>query len=587
MSNKVSDLKFKELSVFSFFMQFIKTRKLKLLGSIFLAIIGEFFGLIPYYIVSQIILNLYNGDLEMSELCTLVLIIIIAHLIKYLITWKSTMISHDIAFTILKNIRLEITNKMMKIPMGNVINKTIGEWKNLIIDHVAKLEDSLAHIIPEMTANIIAPLVIIIYLFAINWEMAIISMLTIPIGLLCYLGIIPGYKKKMKRYTVASNEMNGNLVEYINGIEVIKAFSKEGSSYKKFSKSIIYFHDTTMEWWKSCWFFNSAAKAIMPSTLLITLPIATYFLMIEKLDISSFILCIILPIAFVGPMLKIAVFLDEFSFIKASTAVIGEFLDQAEMNFGYENIAGEKGGFDFENVNFSYDDKLVLKNVSFRAKKDEVTAIVGPSGSGKSTIAKLMAGFWEPDSGKIKYGDKDIRIINSDSFVTQLSYVAQDNFLFNKSIIDNLKIANTKAGLDDIERACKISNCHEFISKLPSGYETNVGDAGSLLSGGERQRITLARAILKDAPTIILDEATAYADPETDYLIQESINKMVKGKTMIVVAHRLSTIVNADQILVVDNGEIVQKGTHIQLIKSCDLYKNMWNEYENMQREVS
>jgi ATP-binding cassette subfamily B protein len=587
MSKEDSNVRLQDLSSLKFLMYFIKEKKPKMIMSIFLAILGEIVGLVPYYVVSQIIFKLYENSLEVTSLYKLVFLVIASHALKFALTWKSTMLSHETAFGILKNIRLDLTQKMMKIPMGDVLNRSIGEWKNLIVDQVSKLEDSLAHIIPEMTANIIAPLVIIVYLFTINWKMGVISMLTIPMGMLCYLGVIPGYKKKMQRYTDSSNEMNANLVEYINGIEVIKAFSKEGSSYKKFSDSVIYFHDTTMEWWKSCWFFNSAAKAIMPSTLLTTLPAGAYLLMSGELEINSFILCIVLPIAFVGPMLKLAVFTDEFSFINASTSFIGEFLDQEEMISGKENVDDLSGGFNFENVEFSYEDKPVLKDVSFIAKSGEMTAIVGPSGSGKSTIAKLMAGFWQPNKGKVTYADKDMRALNADSFVKHMSYVAQDNFLFNKSILENLKIANPSASKDDVERACKISNCHDFIISLPNGYETMVGDAGGLLSGGERQRITLARAILKDAPTIILDEATAYADPETDYLIQESINKMVRGKTMVVVAHRLSTIVNADQILVVDGGRIVQSGSHKELMKSCSLYQNMWSEYENMQREVS
>lgn len=587
MSNEDTNLRLQDLSSLKFLMYFMKEKKPKMIMSIFLAILGELVGLIPFYLVSQLILKLYEASLDAESLYRTVMLFIGAHVLKFILTWKSTMLSHETAFGILKNIRLGMTQKMMKIPMGDVLNRSIGEWKNLIIDQVSKLEDSLAHIIPEMTANIVAPLVIIVYLFTINWKMGIISMLTIPLGMLCYLGIIPGYKKKMQRYTDSSNEMNANLVEYINGIEVIKAFSKEGSSYKKFSDSVIYFHDTTMEWWKSSWFFNSAAKAIMPSTLLTTLPSGAYFLMKGELEISAFILCIVLPIAFVGPMLKLAVFADEFSFIKASTSVIGAFLDQEEMTSGSESVDESRGGFSFENVEFAYEDKAVLKDVSFTAKQGEMTAIVGPSGSGKSTIAKLMAGFWQPNNGRILYADKDMKALNADSFVKQMSYVAQDNFLFNKTIVENLKIANPKASKEDIERACKIANCHDFIVNLPYGYDTRVGDAGGLLSGGERQRITLARAILKDSPTIILDEATAYADPETDYLIQESINKMVRGKTMVVVAHRLSTIVNADQILVVDRGRVVQSGSHKKLIKSCDLYQNMWREYENMQKEVS
>lgn len=564
--------------------EFMKDKKSIMLLSMLIALIGELIGLFPFYAISKIIVKTYTGLLEKEYLISMIVLSLLAYIVRYILTWCSTMLSHKTAFGVLRKIRDAVVDKMMRVSMGEVLSRPIGEWKNILIDQVSALEDSIAHILPEITACLFAPLAAIVYLFCINWKMGLISLVTIPLGMLCYMGVMPNYHKKLKRYTAASNEMNTNLVEYVNGIEVVKAFAKRGNSYEKYSASVKLFHDTTMEWWQSSWFFNSLAKSILPSTLLGTLPLGTYMLMQGELQLDAFILSIVLPLSFIGPLLKITAFFDEFGFIDSSLKELGKFLYSDDMEYGNKDITDKNEGFKFDKVSFSYEDELVLKDVCFEAKQGETTAIVGPSGSGKSTIAKLMAGFWQTEKGMVSYGGQELKKLDYDNLISQISYVAQDNFLFNQSILDNLMIANKNASMQEITEACKIANCHDLIMSLPHGYTTNVGDAGGMLSGGERQRITLARAILKDAPVIILDEATAYADPETDYLIQEAINKMIKGKTMIVVAHRLSTIVNADQILVVEKGRLLDSGKHHDLLSSCSLYNNMWNQYQNIQK---
>lgn len=568
----------------SILFDFMMSNKDKMFFSVIFSVIGELIGLIPYYAISKIVFEFYRDNLAYDLLISWIAITLLSYLFKYLFTWKSTLLSHGIAFSVLKDIRKSLTKKMFNIPMGEIICRTTGQWKNIIVDHVSKLEDSLAHIIPEMISSIVAPMVAITYMFILNWKMGLVSLISIPFGLLFYIGIIPGYKGKMDKHVKASIQMNGNLVEYISGIEVIKTFSKSEESYEKFENSIRFYHDTTMEWWKSAWFYNAAAKSLMPSTLLFLLPYATYLLTINEIGLETFIICLLLPLGFVGPLLKISKFLDEFGFIKGSLDQLMILFNIEEMPAGEIFVDFEDGGFELDNVSFSYEDNLVLKNVSFKANKGEVTAIVGPSGSGKSTIAKLMAGFWRPKSGSIMYGRNDLHDLIRDNFVSQISYVDQENFLFNTNILENIKIAKSDATIEEVNEACEISNLSCFIDKSEEGYFTNVGDGGVLISGGERQRVALARSILKNSPTIILDEATAHADPETDYLIQESINKMVKGKTMVVVAHRLGTIVKADKIVVVNNGRIEAIGRHEDLINSCSLYSCMWEEYSSSNR---
>ncbi|MDD3225897.1 MAG: ABC transporter ATP-binding protein, partial [Clostridium sp.] len=501
-----------EKNALKFLLKYMDDKKYLMTISIFLAIMGEIIGLLPYYFIAKVIGSLFNGTFNLKDTILYVGISTGAYIIKYLLTLKSTLISHKISFTILKNIRLNITDKMAKIHMGEILNRSIGEFKNLIVDQVAKLEDSLAHIMPELTSSIIAPMCIIIYIFILNWKMGLVSLITIPIGMLFYLGIFRGYKEKMEKYTKASNNMNSNIVEYINGIKVIKTFSQTGEYYKKLEESVRFFHNSTIEWWRQSWFWNAGAKSVMPSTLLGTLPLGSYLYIMGEIHMEVFVLTIVLPLAFIGPLLKSAVFTEEFSFIGASINTIEKFLNTNELQRPNKNVMLKDTGFQFKNVSFSYDNKRVLNNICFTTNKGEMTAIVGSSGSGKSTIAKLMAGFWDVEEGTIEYGGTNIKSISSNQLMENISYVAQDNFLFDMSILDNIKIGKPDASFEEVKRACEIANCYKFILDLPNGYETIVGEAGGKLSGGERQRITLARAILKDSETIILDEATAYAD---------------------------------------------------------------------------
>ena len=324
---------------------------------------------------------------------------------------------------------------------------------------------------------------------------------------------------------------------------------------------------------------SAFVQAVMPSTLLGTLPIGAYLYMNSKISLSSFIVCIILPIGFIAHLMKIGKYSEQFNMVKASLDVIEEFLSKEELKRPKEKVIFDDTLYRFENVSFAYDKELVLKNINFELKPNTVTALVGSSGSGKSTIAKLMAGFWDPFNGSIYYGGKKIPEIPFEQLTNEISYVAQDNFLFNTSIKENIKMGKPTASDDEVIEAAKAASCHDFIMELEDGYNTKVGDAGGSLSGGERQRITIARAMLKQSKVIILDEATAFADPENEYLIQSAINNLIKGKTLIVVAHRLSTITNADTILVMKDGEIVENGTHENLVKKDGVYASLWKNY--------
>ena len=558
---------------------FVGESNSKMRISIFLAVLGEMFGIVPFLMVALLADELYRGTATIQRVLFFCGIAAICQLIKMLLTWRSSLMSHKISFTILKNIREAITDRMAKVPMGVMLETPTGTFKNLIVDNVAKLEDSMAHFMPELPSNIAAPLCSILLIFILDWRMGLASLITIPLGILFFAAMMRGYGPRMENYMRSANDMNSSLVEYVNGIQVIKAFNRSASSYGKYSKSVNYFHDSTMEWWSQCWFWNAAARAVLPSTLLGTLPVGAWLYMEGTLSLPVFLISLVVPLGFVAPLMKVSEAMEQVSMIKGNLEQVTAFLKTPELVRPSEPVSLGERTYQFEDVHFGYKETEVLHGISFQTRPGTMTAIVGPSGSGKSTIAKLMAGFWDVTSGSVRFGGQDIRQIPFEQLMGEISYVAQDNFLFDKSIRENIRMGNPAATDEEVEDAAKAANCHDFIMQLEQGYDTLAGDAGDRLSGGERQRITIARAMLKPSSVVILDEATAYADPENEALIQQAISKLVAGKTLIVVAHRLNTIRNADQILVVANGNIAGRGTQEELLRECPIYQKMWQDY--------
>ena len=558
---------------------FVGERNSKMRISILLAVLGEMFGIVPFLMVALLADELYRGTTTIQRVLFFSGIAAICQLIKMLLTWRSSLMSHKISFTILKNIREAITDRMAKVPMGVMLETPTGTFKNLIVDNVAKLEDSMAHFMPELPSNIAAPLCSILLIFILDWRMGLASLITIPLGILFFAAMMRGYGPRMENYMRSANDMNSSLVEYVSGIQVIKAFNRSASSYGKYSKSVNYFHDSTMEWWSQCWFWNAAARAVLPSTLLGTLPVGAWLYMEGTLSLPVFLISLVVPLGFVAPLMKVSEAMEQVSMIKGNLEQVTAFLKTPELVRPSEPVSLGERTYQFEDVHFGYKETEILHGISFQTKPGTMTAIVGPSGSGKSTIAKLMAGFWDVTSGSVRFGGQDIRQIPFEQLMGEISYVAQDNFLFDKSIRENIRMGNPSATNAEIEAVAKAANCHDFIMQLEQGYDTLAGDAGDRLSGGERQRITIARAMLKPSSVVILDEATAYADPENEALIQQAISKLVAGKTLIVVAHRLNTIRNADQILVVANGNIAGRGTQEELLRECPIYQKMWQDY--------
>ena len=569
----------KQNNSFKLLWQYAGNQRTKLVRASILAILGVLSGIIPYFCTAKLLSDFYYKTITKETILIYGLSAIAAFALKVFFSTISTMTSHEAAFSILKTLRTAITKKMEHIPMGVMLDKASGSYKMLVVDTVERIEKPFAHMVPEMTANIVTPLTIIIVLFVMDWRMALGAIATIPVGFLVTMGQMIGYKEKSARYYKANADMNDAIVEYVNGIEVIKAFNQSASSFGKFTNACKYYRDTTLEWWRSCWFFSAAGLNTLSSTLLVTLPLGTYFFMNGKIEFATFLTCAVLSMGISGPILASMNYAEMFASVFQSFKQVNEFLEEKDQIRPTENVKFNGSSFEFKNVSFAYKDKNVLNNISFKTADKGVTAIVGHSGSGKSTIAKLMAGFWDVGKGEILLGGVSLSKIPFKQQMQKISYVAQDNYLFNTSIKENIRMGRPKASDEEVYEAAKAAGCHEFISALENGYDTKAGDAGNRLSGGERQRITIARAILKNADVIILDEATAYADPENEAEIQKALSRLIHDKVLIVIAHRLSTIKNAEKILVIENGEIADSGTHDELMSKSTLYKSMWERH--------
>ncbi len=569
----------KEKSGFTALSNFLKGYESSMYISVVLAVLGAASGIVPYIAVSVMISNVISGNADFSVLLLWSVVALLGGLLKLIFSTISTNVAHKTSFGIIKNIRLAITEKLAKLPMGYITNTPSGKIKTLFVDTVERIELPISHMIPEITAGVLIPLGMMIYMFYLDWRMALVSLITIPIGFLCYMGMTKNYEVRFKEVMDAQRHMDATVVEYINGIEVIKTFNQSDNSYKKYKNAVMDTERVRAKWISDTNPYYISGLAIMPSTLLFVLPVGAYFYMNGSLAADTLITLIILSLGIIKPLISVLQYTDRMASIDSTLKDVTAILNEQELDRPTVRVELNDNKIEFTDVCFSYGAEQVLNHISFSAVQNGVTAIVGPSGSGKSTITKLIASFWDSGHGKITLGGKDIKEIPLSQVMEQVSYVSQDNFLFNLSIKENILMGNQSATDEEVIRAAKYAQCHDFIMNFKDGYDTNVGDAGGRLSGGERQRIALARAILKNAPIILLDEATAFTDPENEAKIQDSISKLVEGKTLIVVAHRLSTIVGAEKIILLDKGEIKAEGTHEELLQKAPLYKNMWEAH--------
>ena len=557
----------------------------------FIMLISVIMGVLPFLFVYQIINPLVLGkQVEFERLVFLLISILVCLVLQAVLGGVGLNVSHKAAYNTLLGLRTSLQKKMEALPLGVVEEKGTGTIKKMFVDDIGSLEVLLAHSLPEGIANLIVPIMVYISMFFIDWRLALMSLASIPISVLAMMIMYSVGMKQMGPYYMASGKMNNTIIEYVNGMEVVKVFNKQTESYERLSKDISNYRDYALAWYKTAWPWMALYSALLPCTIILTLPLGGYFVYMGYASLSNLILILCLSLSIGLPLLKALGFLPTMPQLNYKISALEQALNMAPLKQGENDFKGTGQTILFDNVTFGYQlskmgengqpetyIKNVIHNVSFTARAGEKTAIVGESGSGKSTLAKLLIHYYDALDGSISIGGQDIQDIRLESLNKQISYVAQDQYLFNTSLLENIRIGNLDASDDEVIEAAKKAQCMEFLNRLPNGICSLAGEAGKMLSGGERQRISLARAILKNAPIVVLDEATAYADPENEEKMEAAIRELVKGKTLIVIAHKLPSIVDADQILVMDHGRLVANGKHKDLLESSVEYRKLWD----------
>ena len=548
----------------------------KMAASVVLAILSVAGGFVPYLGVYQIIRLFLERQANWEGILFWCGVCLAGYAVKVAGYALSTMLAHVSAYTILEGLRLQAADRLMGAPLGEVDSRPIGAMKSTIVDRIEDIEPPLAHMIPELSSNILLPLVVVVAMFAIDWRMGLALLVTIPVALIPMAFGMRTYNKNYAAYMAANAHVNSVIVEYVEGIQVVKAFSQGERSYQKFAQAVSSFKAFTMDWYRCTWASMNLCLSILPTTLLGTLPMGIYLYQAGALDPAQVTLCLMLALGIVAPLMSATAFINSMKSMQFAVKDTRELLDLPQLSQVERDAPLHGCDIQLRDVSFSYggsDGKEVLHHLDLTIPQGKFTALVGPSGGGKSTIARLAARFWDVTSGSITLGGRDIRELPLKQLSREISFVTQDNFL---SLKENIRLGRPGASDGEVFAAARAAQCEEFIGRLEHGWDTAAGDAGKQLSGGERQRIAIARAILKDAPIVILDEATAFTDPENEDKIQRSIMALSKGKTLLVIAHRLSTIQNANQIVVLEKGQIVDRGTQRELLARCPLYQALW-----------
>ena len=564
------------------------TKKALVIISCIFSVVSVVVSFVPfvaiYYIIREIALNINSIDgINGSYITGLGWLAGGSAIAAIALNFCALMFSHIAAFSTLYHLKLKFVNHLASLSMGFHTENSTGKVRKIVDENIEKIEGFIAHQLPDIVGSFATPIVILGILFFFDWRLGIATLVPI-FALFALQSIYVGKNsdKFIKQYQDSLEDMNNASVEYVRGISVVKAFGQTIYSFRKFFDSIKAYGDFSLAYTKSfknafgmfMVILNNLYVALIPVAIWISGGVEDY----TKFAMSV-LFYLIFSVALSAPFLKLM-------YVSQRGRQIADGIERMDKMLAEKPLVEEKNprkekGFDitFEDVSFSYGEAEALSAVSFSAKQNEVTALVGPSGSGKSTIAHLIPRFYDVDSGSIKIGGVDIRRINSEHLMNIVSFVFQDVFLFQQSIIDNIKIGNDSASREEVIAAAKAAQCHEFVEKLPQGYDTVIGTNNIHLSGGEKQRLVIARAILKNAPIIILDEATAFADPENESKIQLAFEELMKDKTVIIIAHRLSTVRGADNIIVVDEGEVVEQGRHDSLINNGKKYSRMWEQY--------
>ena len=559
-------------------------------ASMAVMLIGIVMNVLPFLFLYQLMEPLLlHENVEVWYVVWRVLAIGICGVLYALFYVKGLALSHRAAYKTLRNLRSSLQGKLERQPLGTIQEKGVGTLKKMFIDDIDSIELLLAHALPEGLSNVAVPLFVFTAMFFVDWKLALLSLASIPISLIAMMTMYSVGMKKMGPYYMAGQKMNNTIIEYINGMEVVKVFNKDADSYERFRKDVSDYRDYTLAWYKAAWPWMAIYSSLLPCTVILTLPLGAWFVLSGWSALPDLILVLCLSLSIGMPLLKSLGFLPTMPQLNYKISALEQVLDAPELQQTADSFHGKDDTIVYDHVSFGYTktqpgpdgkpmviEDEVLHDISFTAKAGQKTALVGESGSGKSTLAKLLIHYYDPQKGSISIGGQKLCDMSLEALNSRISYVAQDQYLFNTSLLENIRIGRLNATDEEVLEAARKAQCMEFLEKLPQGIHSMAGDAGKMLSGGQRQRISLARAILKDAPIVVLDEATAYADPENEEKMEAAIAELVKGKTLVVIAHKLPAIMNADQICVVDHGKLVAAGKHQDLIQSCPEYQKLW-----------
>lgn len=556
----------------------------KMILSVFCAILSVGGGFVPFWAVYEILILFIDQTVTLRDIQFWCLVGVAGYLVRVVCFGVSTILAHISAYTILEGLRLKIADRLMRAPLGEVMGRRIGYLKNIIMDKVDDIEPPLAHMIPELTSNLLLPLAIFAWMLVIDWRLGLSVLIAPILSMIPMAFLMRNYNSQYAAYMEANNHVNSVIIEYVEGIEVVKAFNQSTSSYEKFVGAVESFKGFTLDWFRSTWKTMNLMLAIMPTTLVGVLPVGLLLNRAGQITPAELAMGIILSLSIVGPLMKVTTFINEAKSMEYAVDAANELLNLPVLPDSGKMVPLRHTDIVLQDVSFSYgmngsEENDVLHRINLTMPEGSFTALVGPSGGGKSTIARLIARFWDVTGGSISIGGRNIKELSIRQLSELVSFVTQDNFLFNCSLKENIRLGNPNATDAEVFAAARAACCDEFIARLEKGYDTSAGDAGKRLSGGEKQRIAIARAILKNAPIVILDEATAFTDPQNEDKIQKSIMALSQGKTLLVIAHRLSTIQNADQIVVLQKGQIVDCGKQEKLLARCPLYADLWQAH--------
>ena len=564
--------------------------KKDLYSATFIVLLSVLMGVLPFVLAYQVISPLIMGETVGSGyVSSRVIGVLVCLILQAVLYGWGLNVSHKAAYNTLLRLRTALQKRFESLPLGFIQDKGTGTIKKLFVDDVDSLEVLLAHSLPEGIANLMIPLAIYVAMFFIDWKLALLSLASIPVSFAAMMIMYSVGMKKMGPYYMAGQKMNNTIIEYINGMEVVKVFNKDAESYERFRRDISNYRDCTLGWYKASWPWMAVYSSLLPCTVILTLPLGAWFVLSGYSTLPDLILILCLSLSIGIPLLKSLGFLPTMPQLNYKISALEQVLETAPLKQTEDTFHGKNLDICFDHITFGYEKAQpgpdgkpvvtmdeVITDVSFTVKAGRKTALVGESGSGKSTLAKLLIHYYDPQKGSISIGGQKLTEMSLEALNDLISYVAQDQYLFNTSLLENIRMGRPGATDEEVLQAAKKAQCMEFLEKLPQGIRSMAGDAGKMLSGGQRQRISLARAILKNAPIIVLDEATAYADPENEEKMEAAIAELVKGKTLFVIAHKLPAIMNADQICVIEHGKLAATGTHQELLKTCGEYQKLW-----------